>query len=149
MRERKLSVTRMHAYVNSLGEFDGKRGFLHAIASHDADEDEWQCPVPDFQGAVASKSTVLRWIHACNAVYGKHEKGFVDRRNDADIVADRQRYTQQMGELMKRMELWTTDDGQVVLVDQLRSKNQDIENCESIAYDALKTQYTAAGIAIP
>ena len=35
-----------------------------------------------------SDTTVLRWMHACNAMYGRHQKGFTDRRNDADVAQE-------------------------------------------------------------
>ena len=109
MKENKLTVARMHRYVNSVGEFAEKRGFRFAIESNRVDEkgQKEACVFPPTT-PVASDATVLRWMHACNAEYGnKHVKGSTDRRNDADVVLDRQRYTQEMGELQKWMMLFT------------------------------------------
>ena len=44
------------------------------------------------QVVTTSKSTVLGWMHARNAKYKRYRPGFVDRRNDADVLLQVKEY---------------------------------------------------------
>ena len=153
MSQRKINVRAMHEFVNS----KTKDGFRHAIATAiaiDVDTDDHltsdaSLTIPD-GSIIASRTTVLRWMHVCNARYGRHVKGFTDRRNDGDIVLDRIRYSKQQDEYMKRQLLWTFDSNdQVVLADQCRSTDQGIEQCTDDAYSKFKCYFDAQGEEIP
>lgn len=136
MHNRELSVDAMDLYTNSTAS-DGFRAQIDQWReAHGGVVDDVDIPEP----IRASRSTVLRWMHCADAVYGRHVKGFTDRRNDPDIMAQLQEYSERMGDLEKRMPLWTKlDDGTIVPADRLRSTNSGIEECTDEEYDKLRT----------
>jgi hypothetical protein len=94
-----------------------------------------------------NESTVLRWMHICNAVHGKHVQGFSDRRNDEDVAKEVQEYAARMAALEKRMPLWVKkDDGTVVHADRLREGDEGIDS--GVRFDFV-TYYEASGEEIP
>ena len=141
LKQRKLSVRAMHSWVVA------KEGFVRKLADVIVCDAEDTFDVPS--EIEVSQSTVLRWMHACHASYVRYEKGFTDRRNDADVVEDRKRYIKEINEAQKRSELYVQVDGATVLADQLRARHKDIEECSNDAYQKFTTYYTASGQEIP
>jgi hypothetical protein len=150
MANRTLSKQEMTLFANSKGVYAGARGFrAQLVAWHEA---EPGLPGLDLLPPTIAvhDTTVLRWMHAADAVYGRHVKGFADRRNDADVVEQLQQYCTDMNKHQKRMPLWTTDgDGNVVFVDRLRADDSAVEACDDAAYSKLDTYYNVAGVKPP
>ena len=72
MRKGQLTKKEMHKYVLGDGEYK-KKGFEARLREY---LDSLEAPTEDIPASLfkMSGTTVLRWMHACNAVYGKHVK---------------------------------------------------------------------------
>ena len=87
-------------------------------------------------------------MHACNAAYGTHVKGFTDRRNDGDVVEELREYSRRMTELEQRMPLWVEgDDGTFVHADRLRAADQGIEEGTRFDFSTFPEACSEDGVA--
>jgi hypothetical protein len=147
LKDRTLCVREMTAYANSADKH-GFRAQITKALTLEAEEDDHPTAghtIPD--SIKVSDRTVLRWMHLCKACYGRHVKGFSDRRGDGDIVAELKQYYRHMKQHQKRMKLWVKDEkGRVVLADLQRSMDESIE--DGTRYD-FNTQYGVHGDPIP
>lgn len=92
LKDRTLCVREMTAYANSADKH-GFRAQITKALTLEAEEDDHPTAghtIPD--SIKVSDRTVLRWMHLCKACYGRHVKGFSDRRGDGDIVAELKQY---------------------------------------------------------
>ena len=128
MHGRELSVDKMLNFANDTSD----NGFRAMLARRHKD-----CDTNIHEKVPAkvniARSTALRWMKLCDAVHGRHVKGYADRRNDADIVQELKDYCVTMDLLQKRMELWMESPSQkhedkIVIADRLRCDIQDIES---------------------
>lgn len=146
LKKGTLSVQLMFDFVHSHGNFIGKKGFKHLVMKEAGCSDINKIFPKTVQ---TSKSTVLRWMHACNAKYVRYTKGFVDRRNDTDVVLQLKEYLKQREALQKRQRLYTDQNGKPVLVDRLRSESKEVDGCQDAVYENLKTFYEITGDQAP
>ena len=134
VEDARMSVLEMWLWTNSQREYartthnkDGI-GFLSALK--DAKASEQSIPQEVKQGEVG-RTTVFRWIVASNATYVTHQKGFADRRNDEDVLAERRHFNVIVNNLEQRQPYWRMHKGRLTHIDQLRSEDPDIENLET------------------
>ena len=125
LQKSTLSVQQMHDFVHSIGLFKGRKVLKDLVIKAGCPDSSKIFP----KVVTTSKSTVLRWMHACNAKYKRYAPGFVDRRNHGDVVLQLKDYLLKTAKLQKRQRLYVNRDGTPVLVDVIRAEDSYVESC--------------------
>jgi len=142
MHNRTLSKIAMARFANDPGD-NGFRSLLERRHKDCGTSLHRKVP-PQIEIA---DSTALRWMKLCDAMHGRHVKGYADRRNDADIVQELKDYCVTMELLEKRMPLWTKSrEGNIVIADRLRCDDDGIEDGSRFDF---KTYYELKDIEPP
>ena len=95
------------------------------------------CELVQERAAMFSPSTILRWLHVAGYRYKARVKTiFIDNHERVDVVEDRTRFIDALGQLYKRMRLYTTTGtplfaltSEAMAIESLQCSNAYIDAC--------------------